>query len=266
MRQATASNVFMENKLGLRARNREIDVLKCFEKKKEHLSPSNALYLGRWDVEKLTEIDIHEIGTVFGDLRAAGYIEVAPGYKHASSWLYELTEEGQAVLDTFIEVTQPEILKDAETLYAYIYKYYYPDTHHWIEFNMTQYRPEHQARFEQLLEELQEQGQITYNAHGRSFVVDVRSEIDKNAVGYKVFRRRVALNLTLSELAENADVPSFFLDKLERDELDEKVDADVMLRIAEALDTTIADLYGLPITRINKKGTFYKSVENTDRK
>ena len=160
-------------KLGLRARNREIEVLKCIEKKKEQLSPSDDLLLGRWDVEKLTEIDIHVIGVVFMDLRAAGYIEVAPGYLHASSWLYQLTDEGQAVLDTFIEVKQPEILKDAESLFAYIHKYYYPNTHHWSQFNMSQYRPQHQARFIELLEELKERGVIDYHKHGRSMYVDV---------------------------------------------------------------------------------------------
>ena len=258
MRQATVSDIIMADKLGLRARNREIEVLKCFEKKKEQLSPSDDLYLGRWDVEKLTQMDVYEIPIVFGDLRDAGYIELAPGYEMTSPQFYQLTEEGQAVLDTFIEIKQPAILENAETLYEYIYKYYYPDTHHWIHLNMTQYRPEHQTRFKELLEELQDQGQITYNEHGRSFIVDVRSEIDKNAVGYKIYRRRVDLKITLNQLAEKADVSSFWLDQLERDELDEKVDANMMLRIAEALETTIADLYGLPITRINEKGEFYR--------
>ena len=160
-------------KLGLRARNREIDVLKCFEKKKEQLSPSDDLLLGRWDVEKLTQIAIDEIGVVFRDLRAAGYIEVAPGYVQTSTWLYVLTAEGQAVLDTFIEVKQPDILKDAETLYKYISKYYDPNTHHWSEFNMSQYRPDHQAQFVKLLEELMGRCVIEYNKHGRSMYVNI---------------------------------------------------------------------------------------------
>ena len=160
-------------KLGLRARNREIEVLTCFEKKKQKLSPSDDLLLGRWDVEKLTEIDIHEIGTVFRDLRAAGYIEVAPGYEMTSSWLYQLTEAGQAVLDSFIEIKQPEILKDADSLYTYISKYYDPNTHHWSQFNMSQYRPEHQARFVELLEELKARGVIEYEPYGRSMSVNV---------------------------------------------------------------------------------------------
>ena len=173
MRQVTASNLFMKNKLGLRARNREIEVLKCFEKKKEQLSPSDDLHLGRWDVEKLTQIEIDEIAVVFRDLRAAGYIEVAPGYKMTSTWLYDLTAEGQAVLDTFIEVKQPEILKDAESLYTYISEYYDPNTHHWSQFNMSQYRPEHQARFLELIRELKEQDVIEYQEHGRSVHVNI---------------------------------------------------------------------------------------------
>lgn len=161
----------MGNKLGLRARNREIEVLKCFEKKKEQLSPSDDLHLGRWDVEKLTEIDIHVIGVVFMDLRATGYIEVAPGYLHASSWLYDLTAEGQALLDTFIEVKQPERLKDAESLYAYVSRYDDPDTHHYAKFNMSQYHPVHEARFKELIAELKEQGMLDYDLHGRDVLV-----------------------------------------------------------------------------------------------
>lgn len=159
--------------LGLRARNREIEVLKCFEKKKAQLSPSDDLHLGRWDVEKLTQINIDEIAVVFRDLRAAGYIEVAPGYEMTSTWLYDLTEAGQAVLDSFIEVKQSEILENAESLFEYIRKYYDPDTHHWSQFNMSQYRPEHKARFVELLEELKTRGVIEYKPYGRSMCVDI---------------------------------------------------------------------------------------------
>ena len=109
----------------------------------------------------------------FRDLRAAGYIEVAPGYVQASTWLYELTEEGQAVLDSLVEVKPPEILKDAESLFKYISKYYDPDTHHWSQFSMTQYRPEHQARFVELLEALKARGVIEYKPHGRSMSVNI---------------------------------------------------------------------------------------------
>ena len=161
----------MTDKLGLRARNREIEVLKCFEKKKEHLSPSDDLHLGRWDVEKLTQIAIDEIAAVFRDLRAAGYIEVAPGYEMTDSWLYVITETGQKLLDTFIEVKRPEELADAETLYTYIEKYENPDSHHWTEFNLSQYRTKHRMRFMVLLDELKEQKRLIYSPHGRSVYV-----------------------------------------------------------------------------------------------
>ena len=158
----------MADKLGLRARNREIEVLKCFEKKKERLLPSDDLHLGRWDVEKLTQIDIHEISTVFRDLRDAGYIELAPGYEMTSPQLYDLTAEGQKLLDTFIEVKRPEELADAETLYTYIEKYENPDIHHWAEFNLFQYRTKHRQRFMELLDELKEQKRLIYSSRLRS--------------------------------------------------------------------------------------------------
>ena len=169
----------MANKLGLRARNREIEVLKCFEKKKERLSPSDDLFLGRWDVEKLTQMDVYEIPIVFGDLRDAGYIELAPGYEMTSPQLYQLTEAGQAVLDSFIEVKQPAILENAETLYWYIFKYHDPDIHHWTHFNMTQYRPEHQARFIELLEELQKRDVLEYKKYGRSMSVNILERLEE---------------------------------------------------------------------------------------
>ena len=165
--------MFMENNLGLRAKNREIEVLKCFEKKKQQLSPSDDLHLGRWDIEKLTEIEIGEIAVCFRDLRAAGYIEVAAGYEMTDSRLYDLTKSGQAVLDSFIEVKQPFILKNAESLYTYILKFYDPNTHHWCHFNMSQYRPEHQTRFVDLLEKLKLRGALQYENRGRLMSVDI---------------------------------------------------------------------------------------------
>ena len=163
----------MSDKLGMRARAREIEVLKCFEKKKETLSPSNFLTLSRHNVERLTEIGIHEIATVFSDLRAAGYIEVTPGYEMASAWIYELTEAGQMLLDTLVEVKQPKELESAESLFAYMSEYHDPNTHHWMSFNMTQYREEHRARFFLLLEKLCNQGRIAYKKYGRSWSVDI---------------------------------------------------------------------------------------------
>lgn len=85
-----------------------------------------------------------------------------------------------------------------------------------------------------------------------------KREVDKNSVGYKIYRRRRDLGLTIKQLAEKTDLLMLWLIALERDEIEEKVEGDVLLRIAEALDTTIADLLGLPITRLNAKGEFVR--------
>ena len=85
-----------------------------------------------------------------------------------------------------------------------------------------------------------------------------KRKIDKNSLGYKVYRRRKTLNMTVKQFAEKSNLETAWLIKLERDELEEKVDANVLLQIAQALDTTIADLLGLPITRLNEKGEFYR--------
>ena len=74
-----------------------------------------------------------------------------------------------------------------------------------------------------------------------------KREIDETAVGTRIYRRRKALKMTVKQLADNSDVETTWLIELERGEIDLPVDASVMLRVAEALDTTIADLYGLPI-------------------
>ena len=85
-----------------------------------------------------------------------------------------------------------------------------------------------------------------------------KRKIDKNSVGYKVYRRRKDLGLTVKQLADETELPVPWLIELERGEIDLPVDAGVMLRIAEALETTIADLLGLPITRLNAKGEFVR--------
>ena len=85
-----------------------------------------------------------------------------------------------------------------------------------------------------------------------------KRKIDKKSVGYKVYRRRKDLNMNVKQLAEKTNLETAWLIQLERDEIDLPIDAKMMLRIAEALKTTIADLYGLPITRLNEKGEFYR--------
>ena len=83
-------------------------------------------------------------------------------------------------------------------------------------------------------------------------------ERKKQAVGKEIAKRRIEMGITIEQLADKANLHPAFLIQLEGGEIEETIDASIMLRIAEALDTTIADLYGLPITRINKKGEFYR--------
>ena len=85
-----------------------------------------------------------------------------------------------------------------------------------------------------------------------------KREIDETAVGTRIYRQRKSLGLTVKQVADETGLETAWLIKLERGEIDLPIDAKVMLRIAEALDTTIADLLDLPITRINDKGEFYR--------
>ena len=85
-----------------------------------------------------------------------------------------------------------------------------------------------------------------------------KREIDETAVGREVRRRREELGLTIKQLAARTALSTAWLTELERGELELPVDAESVFRVAQALKTTIADLYGLPITRVNKKGEFYR--------
>ena len=85
-----------------------------------------------------------------------------------------------------------------------------------------------------------------------------KREIDKNSVGYKIYRQRKDLGLTVKNLADETELETAWLIALERGEIDLPVDASVMLRVAEALDTTIADLYGLPIRQLNENCEFVR--------
>lgn len=93
-----------------------------------------------------------------------------------------------------------------------------------------------------------------------------RREIDETAVGTKIYRWRKELGLTVKQLADRTNLETAWLIQLERGELDLPVDASLLLRVAEALKTTIADLYGLPITRINEKGEFIRGGRITNVK
>jgi transcriptional regulator with XRE-family HTH domain len=67
---------------------------------------------------------------------------------------------------------------------------------------------------------------------------------------------REAAGLTLEELAEQAEVSKTYLWELEKDEAGEKKpSADILLRIANALAVTLADLLGLPSVRVRERRT-----------
>ena len=83
-----------------------------------------------------------------------------------------------------------------------------------------------------------------------------KRKIDKTAVGKEIAKRRRDVGITIVQLADKAKLYPAWLIQLERGEIDLPVDASVMYRIAEALDTTIADLYNLPV-RCMKDGQFY---------
>lgn len=65
---------------------------------------------------------------------------------------------------------------------------------------------------------------------------------------------RKEAGLTLDQLAADAGVSKTYLWELEHDEEGQKKpSADVLLKIAEALKTTIADLLSLPAVQVNRK-------------
>lgn len=70
----------------------------------------------------------------------------------------------------------------------------------------------------------------------------------------KIREERKKAGLTLDELAEAATVSKTYLWELEQDEAGQKrPSADVLLKIADALSLTIADLMGLPTVRMRKE-------------
>lgn len=69
----------------------------------------------------------------------------------------------------------------------------------------------------------------------------------------RIQQRRKEAGLTLDELAEKAGVSKTYLWELESDLRGEKKpSADVVLRIATALNTTIADLLALPAVQVDE--------------
>ena len=70
----------------------------------------------------------------------------------------------------------------------------------------------------------------------------------------KIRDERKNAGLTLDELAEAASVSKTYLWELEQDETGlKRPSADVLLKIADALSLTIADLMGLPTVRGKKE-------------
>lgn len=86
---------------------------------------------------------------------------------------------------------------------------------------------------------------------------------------------RKQAGLTLDQLANQAGVSKTYVWELENDEKEEKKpSADVLLRIANALKTTIAELMGLPTVQADDRKVeiskslreFCEWMEKTDRK
>src|SRR5438874_1074639 len=86
--------------------------------------------------------------------------------------------------------------------------------------------------------------------------VDLRIMIKRKAMSLaqRIRTRREQAGMSLDELAAKARVSKTYLWELEKDESGEKKpSADVLLRIASALSTTIADLMGLPTVKVEDK-------------
>jgi transcriptional regulator with XRE-family HTH domain len=74
------------------------------------------------------------------------------------------------------------------------------------------------------------------------------------SVGKRIRDARKAAGMTLDELAAKAEISKTYLWELEKDEAGEKKpSADVLLKIANALSTTIGQLMGLPTVKADTK-------------
>jgi transcriptional regulator with XRE-family HTH domain len=72
----------------------------------------------------------------------------------------------------------------------------------------------------------------------------------------RIREAREAAGLTLEELAEQAEVSKTYIWELEKDEAGEKKpSAEILLRIADALSVTLAELLGLPTVQVKEKKT-----------
>lgn len=80
-------------------------------------------------------------------------------------------------------------------------------------------------------------------------------EGSRMSLARRLRQAREAAGFTLEELAERSEVSKTYLWELEKDEAGEKKpSADILLRIANALSVTLAELLGLPAVR-TRSGT-----------
>jgi len=84
-----------------------------------------------------------------------------------------------------------------------------------------------------------------------------RKKANPKTLGSEVAKARKVQKFTQEQLAEQVNMNVRYIRDLEDGEITD-VPADLLHRIAIALGTTIADLAGLPVTRINDKGEFYR--------
>lgn len=75
-----------------------------------------------------------------------------------------------------------------------------------------------------------------------------RRKIKKKSLGYNVYKARKAVKMTAKALADKVGLKVSYICDLERDKIKD-VPADILFNIAEALDTTIAELRNLPIRK-----------------
>lgn len=84
-----------------------------------------------------------------------------------------------------------------------------------------------------------------------------RKKTRPKTLGSEVAKARKAMKFTQEQLAEKVNMKVRYIRDLEDGEITD-VPAGLLYRIAMTLGTTVADLAGLPITRINEKGEFYR--------
>ena len=72
------------------------------------------------------------------------------------------------------------------------------------------------------------------------------------------------MGMTVQQLADKTNLDADRLIQLERDEVEHPVDADVLLKIAVALETTIADLLGLPVRCMRNGKFFWRMPQSTN--